>query len=819
MFSARFVLSFTFVVIVSGRVVGQAPASIEHFEKKVRPVLAEHCFSCHGSDPKKIKGGLIVTSRAKMLTGGDSGPAIDPGHPDKSLLIQTLGYDGELKMPPKGKLKDHEIEAITYWVKGGAAWPDAPDYKPTPAATSGPLFSKEQKEFWAFMPVQDVAPPHVKKKKWVQTPIDAFILARLEGQKLSPAPPATKRDLIRRVTFDLTGLPPTPQEVEGFVGDESPSAFAKIVDRLLATPAYGERWGRHWLDVARYAESNGLDENTAFANAWRYRDYVIRAFNSDKPFDEFVREQIAGDLLPPSSDKQVQSDRLTALGYLAIGPKLLAEPDKQKMLLDIADEQLDTIGRGLMGLTLGCARCHDHKFDPLPQRDYYSLLAIFTSTRTMRGLETVAMAFERPMPTIPDEVTHRFVELEKRLDAVLRLNKRVKDAARKESDRDRRKFVEKQSKILEYLADMIRKATPKLDTMLSVEEGSANAYGTQPRNLFVQVRGNYLTPGEEAPAIFPRIIAGEKQKPFVATSLNSIDAPQPTKTRFGEARSKSGRWELAQWLTDPRHPLTARVFVNRVWKHHFGEGLVRSPDNFGRLGERPTHPELLDWLATRFVEDGWSVKSLHRRILLSSTYQMAIVHNEKAARTDPDSRLLWRFPRRRLEAEAIRDSMLAVAGNLDRTPCGSLLKSNNFQYVAKDAAAYDGLRRSIYLPMVRNDVFAFFQAFDFPDPSVAIGKRVDTVVAPQALYLMNNPVVMRQSEVFATRLFEKELTSEERVSLAYRLALSRDATSEETARALRFVSAYTATGKGTERQAWIAFCQAIFSSNEFIYLN
>ncbi|WP_439631898.1 PSD1 and planctomycete cytochrome C domain-containing protein [Gemmata sp.] len=852
------------------------PAAIEHFEKKVRPVLVEHCAKCHGADPKKIKGGLSVASRADLITGGDTGTAVVPGNPDKSPLVQVMRYEGEMKMPPKGKLRDADIAAVADWVRAGALWPDsggaAASATPKPA---GPLFTDEQKQFWAFQPVKRPAVP----AGTAASAVDAFLAAKRAAAGLKMAPEADKRTLIRRVTYDLTGLPPTPEEVDAFEKDPSPDAYKRVVDRLLDSPAYGERWGRHWLDVARYADSNGLDENTAFGNAWKYRDYVIRSFNADKPFDAFLREQIAGDLLPPTTDEAVRRDRLTALGYLAIGAKLLAEPDKQKMLIDIADEQLDTLGKGIMGLTLGCARCHDHKFDPLPTRDYYSLLGVFTSTRTMQGLGTVAQAFERPLgaPEKPqvavarkklDDFRKSIRDLERqaaklapgdaewrtiiateidRLRAEIegadelvpearleRLRGEVRDievAFGKVPEKDQAKRLE-----LHHRAEARRTEIKRLETLvvppdivLGVEEGSPGAYGTQPRNIFVQVRGNYVTPGEEAPAQFLRIVTGEAASPVVATTPNTAEKPQANRTRFGSVRASSGRLELANWLTDGKHPLTARVFVNRVWQHHFGEGIVRTVDNFGKLGDRPTHPELLDWLASEFVARGWSVKHLHRVILLSAAYRQAGTHDAKAALADPDNRLLWRFPRQRLDAEAIRDGVLAAAGTLDRTTGGTLLPTKNFEYVTTDQSGnrvgYESLRRSVYLPVVRNNVFAFFQTFDFPDPSTMSGKRVNTVVAPQALYLLNSPFVAAQAKAFAARLLKAEPTDDEaRVALAYRLALGRPPVSAEVRDALDFVKAFeaglTAENDAPTRKAraWAALGRAVFASNEFVYV-
>lgn len=1097
---------------LAGRGQAQPPNSAEFFEKKVRPVLVSHCLECHGADPKKVKGGLRLTSRAEVLRGGDSGPAIVPGDPATSRLIKAVRHaSGDLKMPPKGRLQDSEVADLEAWVKAGADWRDA-----VAAAVEKPkagrLFTDDQKRFWAFQPVIDPPVPAARDAAWVRSPIDAFVLAKLEAKGLRPARPADQYSLLRRVTFDLTGLPPTPVEIEAFIADDLPGAFEKVVDRLLASPAYGERWGRHWLDVARYADSNGLDENTAFGNAWRYRDYVIRCFNQDKPYDQFLREQIAGDLLPEAADNP---DRLTGTGFLVLGPKLLAEPDKQKMKMDIADEQLDTLGKAVLGLTLGCARCHDHKFDPIPQRDYYSLLSIFTSTRTMKNLATVAQAFERPLPTgeKPEEAAARARKIDEQLARIKRLTDEVRakaladaranigayllaaaDARGREgiarlasgmvpgaivleaekykkgtadkadtgygegigiilsydpthtraeyaisvpkageyelelryaalesrpvrvaiegkvvvaaaakgttggwnpehqawkpegrvrlqegkntlaieahglfphidklavlpiettpattigrpSAGTRAEVAQKRKLMVEFVTgwadylrqanaddplfgpwkavadlpdagferaagpilarwrgrapagvidgptpktlgelaaryakvlpqtedgrklladpagpfalktplpqnpelfypddlarlsdanrelDAIRKTAPPVVSVLAVEEGGkypeVKADG-RPRNLFVQVRGNYLMPGEEAPPVFPRILAGEKQPPFAAVE-GDAPAAEPNQTQYGRARSGSGRLELARWITDPKHPLTARVVVNRVWQHHFGEGIVRSPDNFGRLGERPTHPELLDWLATRFVKDGWSIKKLHRLILLSSTYQMGAAHDDHAAAVDPDNRLLWRFHRRRLEAEPIRDALLAVGGTLDRRMGGTLLNNGNFTYVnnenSTNTARYDNDRRSVYLPVIRNTLFDFFQVFDFAEPHVTNGRRASTVVAPQALFLMNSPFVKEQAAAFADGLLKSPGDDIERVRLAYRKAYGRPATDAEVGQALGYMTRYEAAVGTTEKdgskrrpRAWQSFCQVLFAGSEFVYV-
>lgn len=792
----------------------------EFFEKKIRPLLLTHCMECHSE--KKVKGQLRMDSRASLLKGGETGPAVVPGKPEASLLIKAVHYKSEeLKMPPKGKLKDSEIADLEKWIKEGAVWPHSATGE-TKTDPQAPLFTEEQKKFWAFQPIQKPQPPQVKNAAWVKTPIDAFILAELEKKNLKPNTPAEKRVLLRRVTYNLTGLPPTPEETQAFLNDSSPDSWSKVIDRLLNSPAYGERWGRHWLDVARYADSNGLDENTAFGNAWRYRDYVIKSFNADKPYNEFILEQIAGDLLP---DAHQNPDRLTATGFLSLGPKLLAEPDKQKMKLDIADEQLDTIGKSILGLTLGCARCHDHKFDPIPTRDYYSLLSIFTSTRTMENLSTVAKTYERPLPNSENP------KLKAERDARLKI---ATDALNQFTANPPAGFWAPLVKLLELkqAVEKIRAEIPKPIMVLAVAENpqypEVKADG-KARNLFVQIRGNYLTPGEEAPLILPRILAGENQTPLLPSNNDPLPL-QTNETRYGSSRPSSGRLELARWLSDPKNPLTARVIVNRVWQHHFGEGLVRSPDNFGKLGDRPSHPELLDWLASKFIEEGWSFKKLHRLILSSAVYQMSSAAHPEAFLIDPDNRLLSRYPRRRLEAEAIRDGILAVSGKLDRTLGGSLLYNGNFSYVSTnpttDQQRYDHNRRSVYIPIIRGVLFDFFQAYDFPEPSVPNGKRATTVVSSQTLFMLNNPFVEKQARELATRLISQSASIEDRLQKVYELAFCRSITSEEIAKVKsslqewdRKLEAREKDGKKRELEVWTFFCKTLFATNEFIYLD
>ncbi|MBM3457888.1 MAG: DUF1549 domain-containing protein, partial [Armatimonadetes bacterium] len=536
------------------RPAGADGKSVEFFEKRVRPVLAEQCFGCHSA--AVARGKLRLDSRAALLQGGTRGPALNPTAPESSLLLQAVRHVGGLRMPPQKPLTPAQVADLEQWVRLGAPFPD-------PAVKA----AGRKEDHWAFQPVRRPLAPTVRRAGWVRSPVDAFILARLERAGLTPAPPADRRTLLRRVTFDLTGLPPTPEEVSAFLEDRSSDAWEKVVDRLLASAAYGERWARHWLDVARYADSNGLDENTAFANAWRYRDWVVRALNADMAYPEFIRWQVAGDLLPPAPDAATQYDRLTATGLLVLGPKVLAEPDKQKMVMDIVDEQIDVTSRAFLGLTLSCARCHDHKFDPISQADYYGLAGIFKSTRTMESLNTVARAFERPLAP-PERVEERRT-WDRKLQA-------LRDEAKKAQGRDKQRLNQE-------VRDMEARP-PDVPMALAVEDAK------QIENCKIHLRGNHLTLGAEVARQFPVILAGKSQEPLQASS--------------------SGRLHLAEWLARRDNPLTGRVLVNRVWQHHFGVGIVGSPDNFGLLGEKPSHPELLDWLASEFTGDriGGSLK-------------------------------------------------------------------------------------------------------------------------------------------------------------------------------------------------------------------
>jgi len=780
---------------------------VQFFEQKIRPVLVKHCYSCHSAETKKPRGSLRLDSRAGLLKGGASGPALVPGKADDSLLIQALHYD-DLAMPPQGKLPPDVIADFERWVARGA--PDPRDGGSAWASKGIDL--EARRTFWAFQPPRRQPAPAVKDVAWPHSDIDRFILARLEAAGLRPVADADRVALIRRVTIDLIGLPPTPQEIDAFVADRSPSAFARVVDRLLASPHFGERWGRHWLDLARYADSNGKDENLTFHEAWRYRDYVIASFNQDRPLDRFLREQLAGDLLPAEGRAQ-RDEQLTATGFLVVGPKMLFDRDPLKRQMDVVDEQIDTVGRALLGLTVACARCHDHKFDPIPNADYYALAGVFASTRTLDGIKEnnplVSGWMLRPLGAEGEKLRTAQLAHQTKLEAIGEALRKARADLLGYSGRPEapeagpriaaaRKSVEELEALEKKLG---AEAPPSPALVMAVKDEDS------PADVPISIRGNPHAPGPRVPRGFVRVAS--------AGAVPVIPA------------DRSGRLELAEWLTGREQPLTARVFVNRVWLHLFGEGLVRSVDDFGAQGERPTHPELLDDLAVRFMEDGWSVKRLVRALVLSRTYQLAVAGDAAAQRIDPENRLWWRGNCRRLDAEVLRDAMLCTSGRLERGMGGSAVASlgefatNNG---GKGGIATDqNVRRSVYLPVIRNDLPPLFEVFDFADPDVSTGKRNATMVPTQALYLMNSPFVMDQARHAAGRLLTEADSDGARLTLLYRRALGRLPAPAERETALAFLrqqrqSPGTGRNGGVELRAWAAVCQAVFGCADFRFL-
>jgi hypothetical protein len=695
-----------------------SPDSVDFFEKSVRPVLASHCLDCHG--PMKQKGGLRLDSRMHMMTGGDSGPAIMPGRPEESVLITAVNYGDTPQMPPKGKLKGEQIAALTEWVKRGAVWPETdPRTRPAVAGREMQVTDKDR-AFWSFQPVAKPPLPAVRDTARPKTTIDYFILAKQEAAGLHAVEPADKRTLIRRVTFDLVGLPPTVEEVEAFLADESADAFARVVERLLASPHYGERWARHWLDVARYGEDQAHTfQARLYPNGFRYRDWLVGAFNADLPYERFIKEQIAADLV----DGPDTLDRLAALGYFALGPVYYGDPKK----LDQLDDRIDTLSRGFLGLTVACARCHDHKFDPIPTRDYYALAGVFASTAA------------KDVPLVPPEV--------------------VEEAKKKQTDQEKK-----------------RKAPLKIPAIHALEEGP------KPANMRVHVRGNPETLGDEAPRRFLSVLGGQS---------------------FTQG---SGRLDLAEAIASKDNPLTARVMVNRIWQHHFGKGLVRTSSNFGHLGERPTHPELLDHLATRFIQSGWSIKALHRDIVLSATYQQSSRFDAVNQAHDGDNKLLWRMSRRRLEVEAWRDAMLAVADNLDRTLGGP----------SQDLFAANNRRRTFYGSVSRHELNSLLRLFDFPDPNLTSDQRTETTVPLQQLFVLNSDFMVRNAKALAARVLAGPETEDAaRIRQAFFLLYSRPATEPEVELGLRFLAG---PSEGTLTR-WEQYAQVLLSANEFMYVD
>jgi Protein of unknown function (DUF1553)/Protein of unknown function (DUF1549)/Planctomycete cytochrome C/EF hand len=778
------------------------PEQQEFFEAKIRPVLATQCGKCHASTAEKLRGGLRLDSRETLRLGGDSGPAIVPGNPDLSLLIRAIRYrDDDLRMPPKAKLPDAVIADFEAWIKLGA--PD-PRTGPTGVATRSSIDLAKAREFWSFRPPKKSAPPAVERADWTRGDIDRFLLAALESRGLAPVDDADRRRLFRRVTFDLIGLPPTPEELDTFLGDDSSEAFGKVVDRLLASPQFGERWGRHWLDVARFAESSGKT-NFTYPQAWRYRDWAIASFNADKPFDQFVREQIAGDLLPADDDR-TRADQIIATGFLALGSKAHDAENRGQFVLDVVDEQIEATTRAFLGLTVACARCHDHKIDPISQRDYYALSGIFRSTQTCSG--TLAGVFpnfnaspliELPPgagvpPAVPALTVAQRATMEDRLAALVRERDSIPPG---EANRDRLRRANSMIATLRYRLLIDRPgASPR-----------AFAMGVRERDEAVDsrlyVRGELDQPGEVVPRGLVPVVCAETSAPIAAGS---------------------GRRELADWVASPENPLTARVIVNRVWLHLFGRGLVPTPDNFGAAGQRPTHPELLDTLAVDFMADGWSIKRLIRRIVLSRAYGLDSSHDPHNFDTDPDNALVWRMSKRRLDAEVLRDALLFVSGRLaPEPPVGSAVARTGeglafFLRVAGLDAS--DLHRSVYLPVVRDGVLESLSLFDFADPSLVTGERTTTTGPAQALYFMNSTLVSRQADALAERVRAFGGEDAQQVDRAYRLALARLPTAGERERALSFLRNFAARAGSTDpaRAAWSAFCQALFASAEFRYL-
>ncbi len=757
------------------------------FESKIRPALVKYCFECHAERSKEVGGKLLLDTREGLLKGGETGPAVIARQPDKSLLIQAIRYDG-LEMPPDNRLPEAVVNDFATWVRNGAFDPRRPKKDDVAKKTESVVSSGGDEQLWSVKPVQTPPIPELKDSQWPRDSIDHFVLAKIEVAGLEPQPDASALTLIRRLYYDLTGLPPTQDDVEAFVRDwDSNDGQAKrsefvtaLVDQLLASPQFGERWGRMWLDVARYGESNGNDglgRNPSFPHAWRYRDYVIAAFNEDLPFDRFLVEQIAGDLLPAESD--TERDRyLIATGFLALGSKP-AKAMNTNFEMDVVADQIDVIGSGVMGISVACARCHDHKFDPVPTRDYYALAGIFTSTETLWGTAS------HEALTAPATDLH-----------VLKSATNVPPP---------KGFVET------VLVLDSNTGKPKSPPKSKWSVGTPLAMGvrdvSKPADAKINVKGESSKTGEPVPRGF----------------LSACDFTHDIKIDAAQ----SGRLQLAQWLTHPEHPLTSRVMVNRLWQQLFGEGLVRTPDDFGVYGERPTHPELLDHLARRFVQGGWSVKQLVRSIVLSRTYQLSSDINTKLQQADGENLLLARHHRRRLEAEALRDSMLQVSEQLDATPGdGSLIRHRDILVNLAGNLHQPSRQRSIYLCYLRSAPPVELAAFDLPAFTTVTGKRDISTIPSQALHLFNSPFVIEQAELFARTVMDHTADPQGRVRRAWQRALLRDPSERELEQAIELVRT-TASDLGSEPnsndhkelKAWASLCQALLVSNEFRYVD
>ena len=897
------VLAALSILLLGGSLL--AETGDEYFEKRVRPLLFEQCFQCHGEqlqsagidfrDPATVIGGAVVS-------GDESSP-----------LIRAVRYESSIKMPPSSKLEQEAIDTLVDWVRMGAPWPG---YDPIESAEAEVNEEAPESDHWAFQPISDPSVPDVGESPWVRNDIDRFILARLRQAGLEPAPQAAKLTLLRRAKFDLQGLPPREMEIRRFADENSPDAFQDLVDDLLSSPHYGERWGRHWMDVARYADSTGVDEDHPFGDSWRYRDYVVAAFNDDLPFDQFAREQIAGDLLPAPDGAPVNTRGVVATGFLALGPMALAQRDPIQKKYDVVDEQIDTTSKAFLGLTVACARCHDHKFDPILTSDYYALAGIFASTRTFDDWRKNGSRFLR-QPLVAQDVYQEYKRAEAavgRLERIQRVARQVatlryvvtgpatrvadymraaaEDFPGNSLDLDgetvdwfrsylqprpsprphltlwRDSKGDKADAASAYQAELIKTLKQRLalyeawvkDALQTVNGGNGEELAEISRDLPTSAfdrdlfddggpfdfdpddiggrfantdsqriaeldaeiergrdalpeeppmansvregelvrqrifrRGQHKNPGAAVPKRFPLVLAGNAQP---------------------EVTAGSGRLELADWIASPQNPLTARVIVNRVWLWHFGEGLVRTPNNYGLRGEAPTHPQLLDWLASRFVASGWSIKSLHLLVMDSATYRMSSAISDAAFRQDPENRLWSRFERRRLTIEELRDSYLQISGRLDPEVGGDTdLGSGRLVEFDRNNRRIDPddyTRRSIYLPLMRNKLPNLLGLFDFGDATTANGKRSETNVAPQALYLMNSDFAQTAAQGVASRL---NGANTDRVRQAYRSVLARSPSEDESGKALQFVQAHS-----DQESAWTSLCKMLLASNEFHYI-
>ncbi len=745
---------------------------LEFFETQIRPLLSAHCFECHSAKADKLKGGLRLDARPEVLRGGDSGPALVPGKSAESLLMEAVQWKS-LEMPPVGKLSADKIALLAKWIELGAPWPA--ERKPQATSpTGGYDWVHWRTAHWAYQPVTLPARPAVRDTTWARNEIDVFLLAGLEAAGLQPAPPAAPRVLVRRIFLDLLGLPPAPDQWKLWADriaasqPDSSTVIDDLVTELLSSPHYGERWGRYWLDVARYSDGyGGFLDNAALPEAWRYRDWVVQSLNADLPFDQFLQAQIAGDLTGGS-------DLAVATGFFALGPTYQSDggdPDSvaQARAETLAD-RVDTLGRGMLALTLACARCHDHKFDAIPQTDYYALAGIFQNTQTREvplAAPEVVAAYQQHVAAIAER-NRQLDELQKKLQ-------QEKREASDDEQQQRSAWTKERDELQATLP-------PKYEVVHGLGDTGSS-------DMPLAIRGDLRKPGPIEPRHFLRVLAGDSPPAFT---------------------TGSGRLALAEAVSDPANPLPARVYVNRVWLHHFGQGLVRTPGNFGALGERPTHPELLDWLTARFLASGGSTKFLHRTIIASAAYQMSSRFDAAAFAADGDHRLWWRMPPRRLDVEAWRDSLLSVTGELNLATGGPPVDNISQP------------RRTLYFKVSRNgDAFAtdeFLRLFDFPLMRASVEERPTSIVPQQYLFLLNSPFMIERARALAARLAKEQPDEAARLEFAYDLLYGRPPTAEETEAGRRFLAQSPAADQTSGLAAWEQYAQVLLSANEFMYV-
>ena len=798
------------------------------FENKIRPVLVDSCYECHSKKEGRDKGGLTLDTRVGLRQGGSLGPGVVPFKPEESVLMKAITWsDSDLEMPPEQKLPAHAIEDFRKWIRMGA--PDPRDGG-TPKVVKTEIDIEDGRKFWAFQKPRKPTPPSVVDPEWAKTDVDRFVFTKLREEGMTPAGIAKPTDLLRRLSYDLTGLPPTSSLAKQFQSawTKNPeSAIAALADKLMSTPQYGERWGRHWLDVARFSESNGKSSNVSYPYAWRYRNYVIDAFNDDKPYDRFIEEQLAGDQRRTTSMEERQEGYI-ATGFLAMDPKDLAQKNRVQFQMDLVDDQINTTMLAFQGLTVACARCHDHKFDPIPTRDYYALAGIFMSTKTFYGVpkSKYNSGTTLDLPIVRESTTRfssaeiaklktRMVQLRADLSKMSRDKKARMKANQEARDtgKDSKSGMKRNSKAKKRSNAELAEIQALLDTV--GQGGRQKDQGMAVLDQIDLVHANILVRGEvDSPA-------QQVRRGF----LQVMNHPSQT-----IPETRSGRLELAQWITSKENPLTARVAVNRVWAKLFGEGIVSTTENFGTTGIPPTHPNLLDYLAVQFMQDGWSFKTLIHRLVLTRAYRTSTDFHQANYNQDPDNKFLWRATPRRLDGEAIRDSILAVSGQLDlKRPASAVMEFGDGELGRKSApnlTLNTPPYRSVYLPVVREKAEEFIGLFDGADPNLVTGHRKNSNVAGQALYMMNSEFILKQSDAFAADLRRRHSTTKDRINDGFLRAFGRPPTSTEFTASINFYNQFQPAAlreTGSRNQAdylfLSAFCQGLFSSAEFRYLN